>query len=221
MLRSAALASLGLAAAIGLSPVASHAANPAVPLDVRSFRVITRESGPVDYYKVVLDPALPYIRASYRPPFETTVLGAPIPDADRSLARKLRWAWRALRLPRGGDECAKGKEDSAAVIYVTWRRAMRWYTLKYVWSAVGKKGQTCDGRRSPFVAQDTVVLESGGPLESWVTEEIDLASEFRKHFEDGNADADVPDLLGVGLMTDGDQTQSESSADYAGFYLSR
>jgi len=65
--------------------------------------------------------------------------------------------------------------------------------------------------------QDTVILESGGPTGIWKTEEIDPSKEFISHFEDGNPDADVPDFIGVGIMSDGDQTQSVSAADYAGF----
>ena len=64
-------------------------------------------------------------------------------------------------------------------------------------------------------------MRSGGPLNEWQTEEIDLKAEFRKHFEGGDQSADVPDLLGVGLMTDGDQTKSHSAADYADFVITR
>ena len=190
-------------------------------LDVKKWRIIERESGPTNYYSVVDDPAQPFIHGAYRPPMKTAVLGFQIPDADRSRAQKLRWKWRAITLPAGGNECAPGKGDSAAVVYVSWRRALKWYALKYVWSSVGAKGAVCDRKRSPFVAQDTVVLESGAPLSQWKTEEVDLKAEFRKHFADGDANADVPDLLGVGVMTDGDQTQSESTADYAAFVLTR
>jgi hypothetical protein len=31
----------------------------------------------------------------------------------------------------------------------------------------------------------------------------------------------VPDFMGVGIMSDGDQTRSDSSADYADFVLDR
>jgi hypothetical protein len=48
---------------------------------------------------------------------------------------------------------------------------------------------------------------------------LDLRAEFRKHFEDGDPEAEVPDLFGVGLMSDGDQTKSHSSADFADFTL--
>jgi hypothetical protein len=46
-----------------------------------------------------------------------------------------------------------------------------------------------------------------------------LKSEFQHHFANGDPNADVPDLVGIGLMTDGDQTHSDSAADYADFVL--
>jgi len=122
-------------------------------------------------------------------------------------------------LPHGGDECKRGKADSAAVVYVSWKRGLRYYTLKYVWSAVGARGAVCDKKRNPLVAQDTIILESGAPLGEWKPVNVDLRAEFRQHFEDGAVDADVPDLFGIGLMSDGDQTESVSSADFADFTL--
>ena len=184
--------------------------------DVRAWRIIPRESGPVNYYRVVDDPVVPYIHADYRPAYETAVLGFEIPDGEKRALHHLTWTWRADVLPRGGDECARGREDSAAVVYITWKRGLRWYSLKYVWSAVGKLGAICDRKRNIFVAQDTIILETGGPLGTWRTETIDLDKQFRAHF----GSDDVPELNGLGLMTDGDQTRSESAADYGGFVLS-
>jgi hypothetical protein len=63
-------------------------------------------------------------------------------------------------------------------------------------------------------------LRSGGPVGVWQNEEIDLRADFRKHFENGDTSASVPDFVGVGIMTDGDQTMSESSADFGTFTLS-
>ncbi len=193
----------------------------ALNLDVTRWHVVSRESGPVNYYHVVDDPTLPFVHAQYTPPEKTTVLGVEIGDSDRSRARAVSWQWRAVTLPQGGDECANGKGDSAAVVYLTWKHTLKWYTLKYVWSSVGQRGAVCDRKRSPFVSQDTIILQSGGPLNVWRTEQIDLKQEFRRHFGDGDANAEVPDFVGVGIMTDGDQTKSESSADYAGFVLQR
>jgi hypothetical protein len=104
-------------------------------------------------------------------------------------------------------------------VYVSWKRGLRYYTLKYVWSAVGKRGAVCDQKRNPFLAQDTVILESGAPLAEWKNVKLDLRAEFRKHFEGGDAGAEVPDFVGIGLMSDGDQTSSSSSADFAEFKL--
>jgi hypothetical protein len=201
---------------------AAHSADHAeLPLPVSGWRVVKRDSGPVNYYEIHKDESPPFIRAGYRPPLKTVVLGYQLPDNERNRVRRLHWNWRALILPSGGDECTKGKADSAAVVYVAWRRGLRWYSLKYVWSAVGTRGATCDVKRNLLVAQDTVILESGPPLNVWRREDIDLDVEFRKHFEQGDQKASVPDFMGVGLMTDGDQTQSPSAADYAEFAFSR
>lgn len=191
------------------------------PIDVHSFRVLESYSGPVSYYKLVEDPEMPFIRAVYRPPLETVTLGAEVPDALHQHTRRVRWKWRAQVLPKGGNECKEGLGDSAAVVYVSWKRGLKWYSIKYSWSAEGAKGRVCDQKRNLFVVQDTVILESGGPLGQWKTEEIDPSAEFRAHFEGGNPNADVPDLVGLGIMSDGDQTKSISAADYAGFALLR
>jgi hypothetical protein len=189
------------------------------PIDVHSFRVLESYSGPVSYYKIVEDPELPFIRAVYRPPLETVTLGAEVPQHLRQRTKRLRWKWRAQALPNGGNECREGLGDSAAVVYVSWKRGLKWYSLKYAWSAVGEKDRTCDQKRNLFVVQDTVILATGGPVGQWRTEDIDPSADFRAHFERGNPDADVPDLVGLGIMTDGDQTKSISAADYAAFEL--
>lgn len=183
------------------------------------FQVVESESGDVSYYRVVDDPALPFIRAIYRPPLETATLGVEIPDDLRGRLKKVRWTWRAMTLPKGGDECRPGYGDSAAVVYLTFKRGLKWYSLKYVWSSEGRKGEICDRRNNLFRGQDTIILESGGPTGAWITEEIDPAAEFRKHWEGGDPGADVPELRGIGIMSDGDQTSSVSAADYAGFTL--
>jgi hypothetical protein len=188
-----------------------------IVLGPHAWRIIPRESGKVNYYSVVDDPSGAFIRARYVPPMETSVLGVQVHDGDKHSVKKVHWRWRAMTLPKGGDECTSGRGDSAAVVYVTWKRGLRYHTLKYVWSAVGAKGRVCDRKRNPFLAQDTVVLESGAPLGEWRDEEIDLAAEYQRHF----GDSDVPDLEGLGIMTDGDQTRSESAADYGTFTFVR
>lgn len=191
-------------------------------LDVHAFRVIESKSGKVNYYETIdeKDPRDSFIHALYRPPLESVTLGTLIPEALRRKVKRVRWQWRAVAIPAGGDECKDDLGDSAAIIYLTFKRTFKYYTLKYVWSPTLKKGTTCEERRNPFVAQDVIVLQSGGPLNVWRSEDIDPNAEFRAHFADGDPKAEVPDLMGVGLMSDGDQTQQTSSADYRGFTVS-
>ena len=211
-------------------PVSDRAERPPLPtaqslglsetrLDVHTFRVVESYSGSISYYRVVEDPIEPFIRAIYRPPLETVTLGIEIPDQHRHGVKKIRWRWRAMVLPKNGDECKGGQGDSSAVIYVSWKRGLKWYSLKYVWSAVGKKGQVCDQKRNLFVVQDTIIRETGGPVGVWMNEEIDPSAEFRAHFENGDPNAEVPAFAGIGIMSDGDQTKSVSAADYTGFSL--
>ncbi len=212
------LALTGAVVFAGIANGSAGASPREITVDPAGFRVIARQSGKVNYYTLV-EGADPHIHAAYRPPTATAVLGYEIPDALRHRVAQVRWKWRADTLPRGGDECRDGKGDSAAVVYLTWRRGLKWYSVKYVWSAVGPRGKTCDVKRNLFRAQDTVVVDSGPPLDEWHTVRVDPDTEFRNHFEGGDARAEVPDLIGIGIMTDGDQTNSESAADFGGFSL--
>jgi hypothetical protein len=210
-------------AAAATQPGPAKAALP-VPGTLRAppeqWRIIDSQSGPVNYYAILHEGPLSFVRGSYQPPNKKAVLGFQVPESHRDRLRRLDWSWRAIKFPVQGDECVKNKGDSSAVLYVTWRRFLRWYSLKYVWSTTRKPGTICDRRRDAFIAQDTVVLESGGAPGIWKHESIDLAREFRAHFAEGDEHAELPPLLGLGVMTDGDQTKSESSGDYADFVFS-
>lgn len=192
-----------------------------IPIGAKDWRVVEQKSGPTNYYKVVDDPTGAFVRGEYQPGMKTTVLGFKVDGDDKSRVHSMRWRWRAVTFPQNGDSCSSGARDSAATVYATWKRGLKWYTIKYVWATNGSKGTVCDSKRNPFVAQDTVILEAGGTPGEWRMESVDLNAEFRKHFENGNPNADVPDFQGLGIMTDGDDTKTPSSADYAGFFLVR
>ncbi|WP_176066344.1 DUF3047 domain-containing protein [Anaeromyxobacter diazotrophicus] len=191
----------------------------ALRVDVRDFQVVKNDSGPINYYTVVADADGEYLHGSYVPPMETTVLAWTMPDRLRRSAARVRWRWRAAILPVGGNECVSGKNDSAAVVYLTFKRGFRWYALKYVWSTVGPWRATCDQRRNLVNAQDTIVAETGGPVGVWRTVEVDPLAEFRRHFDAGRSGAEAPEFMGIGVMSDGDQTQSPSAADFGGFVV--
>ncbi|MCL2723285.1 MAG: DUF3047 domain-containing protein [Polyangiaceae bacterium] len=220
MISSRSLCALGVALLVSLSGTALADTPSEIAVAPKDFRVVERKSGPVNYYRVLTEGTTSFIRGEYHPGLKTTVLGFQVPDGDAAKAQFLKWRWRAVTLPQGGDGCSDGKRDAAANVYLTWKRGLRWYTLKYVWTTVGTKGSVCDKKRNPMVAQDTVVMEVGSPLE-WRTVSIDLRDEFRRHFANGDANADVPEFKGIGIMTDGDDTKSESAGDYADFVLVR
>jgi len=135
------------------------------------------------------------------------------------MSTSIRFRWRVWVLPIHGNECVDGRGDGAANFYVVWKRGLRWYSIKLVWSSEGAVGATCNRTRNPFVASDSIIVHSGSPTGMWQEEEIDPDALFRAHFEGGNPDAEVPELQGVGIMTDGDQTRTSSMADYAGIVL--
>jgi len=190
-------------------------------LDVHRFRSVEGpKSGPAVYYQVVEEGAGgPLLRGSYQPGMESVEMGVDVPQALRQRVRFLRWRWRARAFPVGGDECRPGLGDSAGSVSLGFKRGLKWYVLKYVWSSVSKLGAICDLKRRPFFERDTVILESGGETLQWREETVDLRKAFRDHFENGNAKAQVPDFVGLAVMSDGDQTHSESGADFASFEL--
>jgi hypothetical protein len=189
------------------------------PLDMHRFAVLERDSGPTNYYRVVEGPQGDLIRGRYEPPLESVTLLADVGDEFRTGVERIRFRWRVWVLPIHGNECVDGRGDGAANFYVVWKRGLRWYSIKLVWSSEGAAGATCNRTRNPFVASDSIIVHSGPPTGVWQEEEIDPDALFRAHFEGGNPDTDVPELQGVGIMTDGDQTRTSSMADYAGIVL--
>ncbi len=190
----------------------------AAVIDVHAFRPVEGpSSGPEVYYRVVEEPDGAALQGSYEPGMQSVTMGVELPDELRSRARVIRWAWRARVVPERGDECREGFGDSAASVSLAFKRGMKWYILKYVWSGASPLGAVCDRKRSIFLARDTIVLQRGDPRDEWVDEAVDVRRAFVDHFAHGDGSADVPDLVGIGITTDGDQTASESGAEWARF----
>lgn len=196
-------------------------------LDVHDFKVLGERGydpenpRPPDptYYRTIDSPQQSFIRGVYLPPRPTVTLFQAVPDELRHGVRRMQWRWRAHVLPPGGNECAGGRGDSAAAVYVTWKRGLRWYSLKFIWSSEAPLGATCNKIRNPLVASDSIVLRTGATSPAWVEETIDPEEIFRQHFANGDPSAELPELQGIGIMSDGDQTGGISAADYAGFTL--
>jgi hypothetical protein len=200
--------------------VASPGDRRAFPINLHDFKVLERDSGPRNYYRTMSEAdQQEFIRGVYNPALKTVTLFAPLPDELHRGVRSVHFRWRALVLPRGGNECKPDRGDGAANVYLAWKRGLRWYSVKLVWSTEAPRGATCNGTRNAFVASDSLVVRSGGPTGVWQEVEVDPDTLFRAHFEGGRPDAEVPELQGIGILTDGDQTHSVSAADYAGFVL--
>ncbi len=192
----------------------------AVPLDLRAFRPVEGpSSGPAVYYRVLDAPEGTVLEGSYEPGMHSVTMGVELPPELRRGVRRVRWSWRARVVPAEGDECRAHHGDSAASVSLAFRRGTRWYILKYVWSGVSPLGAVCDRKRSPFLARDTIVLERGPPRDTWLREVVDVRRAFLEHFAGGEPGEDVPELVGIGVMTDGDQTSTEAGAEWTGFEL--
>src|SRR4051794_28906031 len=93
-----------VASLVAVAPRTVHADDLAV--EAKTWQIVRRESGPVNYYSVVFEDGASFIRSRYAPPMKTAVLGYQVADDDRGRIKKVRWKWRAQALPAGGDECA-------------------------------------------------------------------------------------------------------------------
>jgi hypothetical protein len=107
-------------------------------LDFRDMRAV--ESGHRGYYSLRTDVRGQYLHAEYRLGDAATKQALVLADADKVGPHRLSWRWRALVLPAGGNDCDPSKTDSAASVYVAWRRGLRWYGLKYSWSTLAPVG---------------------------------------------------------------------------------
>jgi hypothetical protein len=189
-------------------------------IDLRQVLTLPDESLAPDYYALRKDPQGTYVHADYLPGSVPIKRGFEVPAGHGRDHHRLRWRWRALIFPVDGDECDASRRDSAASVYVLWRRGLRTYGLKYAWSTVGKLGAICDRWDNPIVRGETVVLRTGEPRGKWLNEDLDLDLEFRMHFEGGDPHAAVPELIGIAILSDGDQTHSHASADFGSLVLS-
>jgi hypothetical protein len=122
----------------------------------------------------------------------------------------LSFRWRIHAVPEGADERLEEKADSAAGIYISYRRRLGIVpeTVKFVWSGSLPPGSAF--RRPGIGMPWTVVAGSGGPDRSWRTFVFRTEDVYRKTF--GKDPGDRP--LGIGLLSDANSTGSLAVADY-------
>jgi len=120
----------------------------------------------------------------------------------------LKWQWRVLKLPKGGDERFKETGDSAAAIYVIFEGFLRPNTIKYVWSASLPPGTTTE---SPYNSKVKIVVlrNQDSPIGKWVTETVNVHADYKRLFK-----GEPKQVQAIGLMSDSDNTGSVAAAHY-------
>jgi hypothetical protein len=216
MIFSMAVLLVALAASDG-GAVPASASSHRVVIPPGAFTVFKEDSGPVNYYSVGEDGGTPILRAVYRPGLGNVVMNVRVPEAARQAVRSVSWRWRAHALPKEANDCGPGASDSAASVFLAFKAGLKLMVIKYVWSTLGTVGTSCQSNRGWFFDRDTTLVQVGGPLDVWASHTLDPRREFVKHY--GGKLEDVPDFVAIGVMTDGDNSQSPSEADYADFVV--
>ena len=130
----------------------------------------------------------------------------------------LSWRWRARVLPEEGNESIASRNDSSVAVYVVLDQNFIGVpkTLKYVWSTTLPVGTYY--RRDGFGRPHVMVLESGKEkLGQWVEESVDVYADYVRIFED----KPPRKAVGIGILTDGNATGTDSQGDYDDFVVHR
>jgi hypothetical protein len=127
----------------------------------------------------------------------------------------LRWSWKIEGTVPRGDERSKAGDDYAARVYVVFPSALFWRTraINYIWANHLPKGQALP---NAFTANAMMLAVESGPglAGQWVSEERDLAEDFRRLFG-----GEPPEIGAVAVMTDTDNTGGEATAYYGDISL--
>lgn len=133
----------------------------------------------------------------------------------------LNWKWRANHLPQNGDESIRKNCDAAASVSIILNTS-RFFpkTIKYSWSTTLEKGTIT---QSPFAFWparcDIKILQSGKESKGqWQTEKVNILADYKKIYGINKVDSKI--IYAIVIMTDSDNTQTLSAADYDDIYFS-
>lgn len=134
-------------------------------------------------------------------------------DWDLRALPRLRWDWRAVRLPGGAREDKRNLNDTGAAVYVffdnDWLGRPR--AIKYTYSSTLPVGTTVS-----FGALKVLVAASGADgTGAWLTMERDVAADYERLF--GNRPPDRPQALA--LWSDSDNLDAVAIADFDNIML--
>lgn len=147
----------------------------------------------------------------------------------------LRWRWKVNNIFEQGDARRKDGDDYPARIYVafefepekagfferTKRKAIKTLfgeelpgrALNYIWANRLEKGR---GIANPYTDQTWMIAVNSGTaqLGEWVTVTRDIVADYREAFGE-----EPPPIVGIGIMSDSDNTGESASARYGDITL--
>jgi hypothetical protein len=147
----------------------------------------------------------------------------------------IRWHWKIKRVLEKGDLSTKQGDDYAARIYVAFAfdpEAAGWWewmrhrsaslfanpevpgtALNYIWANKAPGNTIAPNPYAPEAMM--IVLQSGNAAAGrWMTETRDIVADYRRAFG-----RPPPPIIGIGLMTDTDNTGEETTAYYGDITL--
>jgi hypothetical protein len=172
-------------------------------------------------YKIKREKNKQFLRASS---YNTSIQIAKKVKWDINSYPILTWQWRVHRLPRGANEARRGRNDSAAAIYVLFQRKQIPYlswryqpvnVIKYIWSSTLPVGRVVEKKKVTFgtiiYEGRFIVLESGNKkIGKWISEKRNVLKDYRRVF--GKTPTYNPILIAI--LTDSNNTKSSAIADY-------
>lgn len=137
---------------------------------------------------------------------DAVTIGRPV-HYDLNRYPYLSWRWRVIKLPRAGNEGVRATSDSAAGIYLLFKKHR---SIKYVWSATLESETIVS---SPFWAAAKIIVVRSGRcrLGEWLSERRNVVEDYKRAFNTKNV-PDTPKALA--FLTDSDSTDSSAVAHY-------
>jgi len=130
----------------------------------------------------------------------------------------LSWRWRIRAVPAGADARVEASADSAAGVYLTYKRKLGLIpvTVKFIWSGHLSPGTAF---RRPGIGMPWTVVAGRGAASArtWHLVVVHVADVYRGTF--GGSPGVRP--LGVGVLSDANNTESFAAADYDDFVALR
>jgi hypothetical protein len=129
---------------------------------------------------------------------------------------RLRFRLRVDRVPTGTDLAKKSGDDAALRVYVGFDEGGTWVTppntIAYAWTedlAPETLVRSAHYRRLRYLSIGKGVTTATADDEGWVTIERDLGQDYRRVFGE---EGEVPDVVGIMLKCDSNNTGTSASA---------